>query len=91
MHVPDGPILYVYLFKQTFKPTETEMKNGIIALLSAVLLNSDWQTESYGIVKFIEDAKGRCPLGPYDTQTFDPKNPTGFSTHKKSPPNQATQ
>ena len=49
---------------------------------------------TFGIVKFAQGPKGRCPLGPYTlciTQTFDPENPTGFSAYKLSPPNQTTQ
>ena len=82
---------FMCTFLSSLSKQWTEVKNGLFALSSAVLLKPDLQTESYGIVKFIQDAEGRCPLGPYDTQTFDPKNPTGFSTHKMSPSNEATQ
>ena len=46
---------------------------------------------TFGIVKFAQGLQGRCPLGPYTIQTFDPENPTGFSAYRLSPPNQTTQ
>ena len=51
------------------------------------LLNSYQQTESFGIVRFAQDAKGRCPLGLQSTQRPSTQRTQQRASHKLlSPP-----
>ena len=59
-HVPT-----LYVFEST--PQNNGVKLRTRQMLGH-LLNSYQQTESFGIVRFAQDAKGRCPLGLQSTQ-----------------------